>query len=78
MKASAAGRLKRAQNFLITERGLKMSRHVARKQLLRKALAWVVSLVLVFTFYTMAFWLAAEGMSPAFEPGNAVYDTGVK
>ena len=67
----------RPRNFLlITERGLKMSRQVARKQRLRKALAWAVAVVVVFTFATLAFWLAPASMGPGPEPFNAVYDKG--
>ncbi len=66
----------RARNSLITERGLKMSRQVARKQILRKALAWTAAVVVVFTFAALAFWLAPASMGPGPEPCNAVYDKG--
>ncbi len=76
MKENTARRVKRAQNFLITERGLKMSRHFARKRLLRKALAWTAAVVVVFTLASLAFRLAPEGMVPGHEQFNAVYDKG--
>ncbi len=76
MKESTARRIKRSQNFLITERGLKMSRQVARKKLLRKALAWTAAVVVVFTLASLAFWLAPAGMAPVPELFNAVYDKG--